>query len=454
MRKRWIARAGIVALGLIAAACRQPRAPADVLLISLDTVRADLLESSPAEPEVAMPTLRAFAERSLWFTRAFAPMAFTLPSHMSVFTGLHPETHGVTQKSDVLAEGVPTLAELLHAQGYRTAGVVGSSWLKSTFGFDRGFDRYEALAPGLTYAPRVRAFVEDELRNRGADGPPLFLFAHFFDAHSDFGAEANRLTYFSPPAYRRELAIDESWLCDAQRRCATDLLRFADREQREMPAAEIGLHRRLYRLGARSLDDELRLFFSLVEQRARPRDLLILLFADHGEEFREHGKFLHSQVYRESLHVPLILRLPGGREGGRVDAGPVGLVDVAPTLLAALGLEAPRSLQGRDLLAADRPPAGPAIQVAQDKLLRSRYALRTPERLLTWDFDQANGSWFDLASDPGEQQARAISASAELRDRLFAALRQLRAGRPTGPRRVGPEFSEAESAVLRSLGYL
>ncbi len=446
----------------LAVACSSPPSgrPPDILLISLDTLRADRIDARREDGSPEMPNLVALEKEAVRFSSCFAPMAFTLPSHMTMMTGLHPETHYVVTEKSRLAPGVPLLAELLREHGYRTVGFFSSPWLKPEFGFGRGFDVYQQIPDGLTYADRVAAQVEAEVGKARSDPRPLFLFAHFFDAHSDFEADGNELSYYSPPEYRRDLGPVDAAMCDAENRCATANLLFADREHREVPADQIRIHFELYRRGVRYLDAELGKLFDALRRSGFWSRALVVVVADHGEEFREHGTFIHSQVYREDLEVPLLVRLPEGRDGGRVDGRLVGLQDLAPTLLARLGIAAPKTMQGRDLLAAPSVAPPDAIEVGQDKLVRTRYSLRTPRELLVWDFADRSLHLYDRLHDPGATRDLATERPEEarsLRRRLFTALARLRARRPelAGEAQGGPEvFGAREREVLRSLGYL
>lgn len=434
-----------------------PPAPRpDVLVVSLDTLRADLLDARRPDGTPEMPRLAAFAAGAVRFPNAFAPMAFTLPSHMTLLTGAHPETHFVTTEKDVLSPEIETLAEVFRQAGYATAGLQTSSWLKAGFGFDRGFELYEEIPMGLAAAGRIIDRVEAELARAQSEGRPAFLFAHIFDAHSDFGFDGNRLSYHSEPAYRSDLEIPDSALCDAEQRCATDYLLWADREQRAVSERDRELHFELYRRGARQLDDALgELFDHLEASGFLPRGAVVVV-SDHGEEFREHGRFLHNQVYAESLRVPLLIRPPGNATGGRVDPRPVGLEDLAPTLARLAGLPPPAAHQGFDLLAPAVAGAH-AVLVGQDKLRRTRYGLRADQRLLVWDFADSATQLYDLAADPGERvdlAAERPQEVAELRARLIAELRRLRRERPTLRQAEGELFGPRERETLRSLGYL
>ena len=444
----------------LAVACSSPPSgrPPDILLISLDTLRADRIDARREDGSPEMPNLVALEKEAVRFSSCFAPMAFTLPSHMTMMTGLHPETHYVVTEKSRLAPGVPLLAELLREHGYRTVGFFSSPWLKPEFGFGRGFDVYQKIPDGLTYADRVAAQVEAEAGKARSDPRPLFLFAHFFDAHSDFEADGNELSYYSPPEYRRDLGPVDAAMCDAENRCATANLLFADREHREVPADQIRIHFELYRRGVRYLDAELGKLFDALRRSGFWSRALVVVVADHGEAFREHGRFIHSQVYREDLAVPLLVRLPEGRDGGRVDGRLVGLQDLAPTLLAQLGIAAPTTMQGRDLLAP--PPAAPPDrssrpgQAGADALFAAHdpraagLGFRGPQ-LAPLRPDARPGG--DARPGRGATRGGAVAAPAPFQRARSAAGEAARAGGRAASRTV---FEAHEREMLRSLGYL
>ncbi|MEO7794054.1 MAG: sulfatase-like hydrolase/transferase, partial [Thermoanaerobaculia bacterium] len=278
--------------------------------------------------------------------------------------------------------------------------------------------------------------------------------------HSDFDGDGNKLPYFSPTERLQDLQLTEADLCDEQKRCATTRLIESDRDQRPESPQRLALLQDLYARGATELDSRLGELFAALKARNLWEEALIVVIADHGEEFREHGKFLHSQVFEESLRVPLLMHWPGRIEPA-VDTHLVGLESVAPTLLRAVGTTPPPLMEARDLLAALRPEEAAggqqAMHVSQDKLARTRFGLRTQRYLLVWDFADKSAKLFDRQADPGEVRdlaAQLPDVLADLRSRLFSALRHFRSTRP-GLSETSPDvFSEAERKTLRSLGYL
>lgn len=435
-----------------------------VLLISLDTLRADAVGAIGGRQPSLTPALDAFAADSVVFTGATAPMAFTLPSHMSMLTGLHPVVHGVSTEKDRLGPGIETLAGWLAAAGFRTVGRVTNDWLKGDFGFARGFDSYVRIRHDLTYADRVNAAALETLDQAG-DDRPLFLFLHYMDPHSDFTSRRNLLPYYAPPEYLGDLVEGpgDRRFCDAEERCATAWLQQADREARAVPETELAVVRGLYEAGLGALDAELGRLFDELRRRGIYDPALIVVTSDHGEEFREHGRFLHSQTYAESLHVPLLVKLPGGQRAGSRSDGLADLLDLSPTLLELLGLPLPEKLQGISLVPAlAGGDADRRQSVGEDKLVRSLYSLTTERYKLLHDLEGGDDELYDLSRDPGELRnlvAEHPKLAQELRRRLRQTLRQYRRlakqlATPDATAGADTLLTDEERERLKSLGYL
>jgi arylsulfatase A-like enzyme len=458
----------------VAAGCRPPAPavpPRHVVLISLDTFRADGLGGLRPGRESLTPALDRLAADAVLVEGAVAPMAFTLPSHMSMLTGLHPVVHGVDTERDQLGGGVPVLAEAMRGAGYRTVGWITNEWLKPEFGFGRGFDLYERLPHKLTYADRVSQAGLEALVAAESAGRPLFLFLHYMDPHSDFPFGDNRLPYYAPPPYRQHLVADlaDPRFCDHAERCSTAFLEAADRERRPLPAAEVDLLHALYEAGLRYVDDELGKLFDALRARGLYDRALVVVVSDHGEEFREHGLFLHSQTYEESLAVPLLVKLPGNRRGGTRVRALVEVADLYPTILEVAGLPVPPGIQGRSLLplllsgGPDESWRGRAA-LGQDKLVRSRFSLRAGRWKLVADVREGKGKppeLYDLLKDPGERRNLAAEApeqvawlAGRLKQTLRLYRRQNRDLAAAGGGGEGTVLTDEERERLKSLGYL
>jgi arylsulfatase A-like enzyme len=289
------------------------------------------------------------------------------------------------------------------------------------------------------------------------DERPRFLFAHFYDVHGDWQKKGNKLSYYSPPEYRTDLEVPESATCSAKGGCAIRfLMRFGQSEKPIAPEFA-ALHFELYRRGARTLDAELAGFFDQLRRARLWDDALVVVTGDHGEEFGEHGKFTHVQIFRETLRVPLLVKLPRAERGGTRESRPVVLEDIAPTLLNRAGIAPPRELLGFDLLAAPRTGAQRPL-LARQTARFERFALRLGARLLVRNRESGERRLFDLAADPLELAelpvGSATTAELEALDqRLDSVLRTLRAGRRE-PVSAGGTPDAAEEADLRALGYL
>lgn len=432
----------------------------DVILISLDSLRKDALGAYRTDGASLTPALDRLARRSVLFTRAFTPVAFTLPSHMSMFTGLRPWAHGVVSDSDRLGDGIATLPERLRSAGYRTLGFYSNEFVGGGFGFARGFDRYVEVVHDLTSAARVTSRALSAVDWSDPRRPPVFLFLHYYEAHSDADLEGNGLPYYSPPALREGLPVSREGreFCDGRGRCASAFLVAADLERRSLPPETVRLVRALYERGVRHLDGELdRLFRGLDEAGALDR-AVVAVTSDHGEEFREHGRFMHSQVYEETIAVPLLLHLPGGAHSGKVREELVELTDLLPTLLGAVGRPdlVPSGLDGRSLLSAGPEAADPRRTVlSRDKERPDRWALRTDRYKLIHDFSGENAELYDLDRDPAESEDLGTShrdVARRLDEHLSAALAEIRPSDWADP--SSRVLSEEQKSRLRAIGYL
>lgn len=433
---------GVVAFG--GSGCRDPR-PRNLLLISLDTLRADHLGSyGYARP--TSPFLDSLAAEGVVFERAHTTSPWTLPSHTSLFTGLYPSQHGVKNEGFSLPGDVPTLSQALAGRGFATAAVVSAHFLAPRYGLDRGFERYLVVPTNPRHggaATTVTAEGLGWLAKR--QGRPFFLFLHYMDIHSDYRPAPSFEALFASP-YRGR--VDGS---TRQLRAFTrKLITFDDVDRARLID--------LYDAEIRQLDDGLERLFSRLREQGELEDTLVVVTADHGEEFFEHGGVLHGQShYQEMLHVPLILSGPGLPKGRRISE-PVSLIDLAPTLLALFGAPAPATLPGRDLapLWRSRDTSWPerSLFAEADRTVESRDTERALIRgnwKLVVHRDTGELELYDLAADPREQQnlaqsdpERAIRLAAELTATLASERRASEL----------PQVSPSERRQLQSLGYL
>ena len=321
------------------------RAVQGVVLISLDTVRADRL-GFLGYGRGNSPNMDGVARRSVVFTEARAQSTQTAPSHASLLTSEFAGAHGIVNVHDgdaeapVLPPGVVTLAELLSENGVRTAAFVSGGNFTRTMDMDRGFGVWDERNEDI--AKRIDALLR---WLEGVGGSPFLVMLHSYQAHAPYlppMAEADR---FTDAKYRGELRdtyerylalpVQEAWA----RGVGPDywppgMVNYSD--------ADVRFLSDLYDGEISYLDSELRRLFEAVLLGPRANDTAMVVVSDHGEEFRDHGKFQHDQVFDELTRVPLMVYLGGEleRQGwkGRVEA-PVQLIDVAPTVAALLGVE-------------------------------------------------------------------------------------------------------------------
>jgi len=455
---------------LLLMGCGRPTPPPLILLISFDTFRADALGVLTGMQPSLTPNLDQLAADSVLFENSFAHYPQTLPSHMSMVTGVYPGVHRVTPKNHrthdggSLPQGIATLPELLRQAGYRTVGLVTTEWLKAEFGFGRGFDHYERLPHKLTYADRVSSAALNKLDASAEDERPLFLFLHFYDAHSDFTqGRKNKFPYYSPPAYREDLGTSDDGreFCDEQGRCDTQFLMAADTERRSFPDTEVRNILDLYRAGIKYLDAEVGPFLAELRTRELYDNAMIVVTSDHGEEFREHGRFIHSQPYDETIRVPLLVKFPRSWRAGSRVAGVVETIDILPTILEYAGFAVPDHVQGKSLIGLiGREASGGLWVISQDSIRTSRYCLRTARSKFIIDLEGSSKELYDLDADP-EERVNIISERPGLAEQLERKLiRTILANR-----RLGEEFgvdkegspdvlSEEERETLKALGYL
>ncbi len=422
----------------------------NVILVSLDCVRADHLGAYGYERSTS-PRLDEFAREAVVFENATAASSFTHPTHMTMLTGLPPSIHGVSRHRKPDAS-VAYLPEILSRAGYRTNGVVSGPLLSQSFGFERGFDVYHAFHDE-TRAPEL-AGAALEMLHRGR-GQPQFLLLHLFDAHWPYwpGDELN--TRFGP------LSNDTSGLLHKVR---NQIPPENDEEVRHM--------RDLYDAEIVYLDREVGRFLDELKKRGLYEDSLILVTADHGEAFLEHGFWEHGQtLYKEMVHVPLIVKWPGKPDARRV-ASLVSQTDILPTILEAAGMQPPAtSYAGRSLRGREGGPREAILELTWDPLperhAKMLVAWRTEKTKYIASFEAptvdalysaeiGGEELYDLLMDPGETKnlaATETSAVVQNREKVLAYLaraRELRAARAGQE----VELDEETRKRLEILGYV
>lgn len=433
----------------LALACSPEPTPPNLLLVTIDTLRADHT-SLHGYARDTTPNLRRLASDGVQFDSAYAPSGTTGPTHASIFTGSFPVAHGVVKNGQVLEEAHTTLAEVARASGYRTAAFVSSYVLDAKFGFAQGFDTYDDDFAADESTLRLESWADEPFEDafdRRADRTteaalewlakegtrdegPFLLFLHYFDPHDP---------YVPPPGFDERFG-------EASGSALEDEVR---RYDGEIAFADAALGRLLDGLAAHGLD----------------RKTVVAVTADHGEGLMDHGVMRHGvHIYEAFVRVPLVLRLPSRRSAGARVATPVSLVDLLPTLVELGGLRADSRLwQGRSLargIRGDEELAEAPIflqrrhyepgEIEGVRVAGEKFGIRTSRWKYLEAPDEGTRELYDLVADPGEtrnQEPTRPAVAAGLREQL-AAWRDEPARRPTAP------VSEEDRRRLEALGYV
>lgn len=434
-------------------AARSRGTAAGVLLYMVDTLRADRVGAydARAAERGLTPRLDALAEESVVFTEARAQSSWTRPSVVSTFTGLYPQSHGVDDRNDALGGSVETVAEILHAAGIPAGAIFTNGNISHRFGLGQGFSEYRHLAED-----RSRESVHvlaDELNawglhwldtHRETEGDqPFFLYLHATDPHAPYTPPSPWAERFAPGADRTLATLD-----------AFRALRGGAGDE---PVRDDLLA--LYDAEVAWTDHQMGELFDALRERGLWDDLLVIVVSDHGEEFLDHGSWEHGKtLYDEQLLVPLLVKPPAGAGTPRRVAGPAGHVDLAPTLLDALGVDYdPSRFDGRSLWpavtgAAEGATGAPTLGHLElsDVSLRSLVAGRWK---LIEDLRRKDPRLFDVEADPAEQQD--LEDAETLRSKVLGQERRrlersLSAGSESA---TEIELDEETRKQLEALGY-
>lgn len=377
---------------LILAACSKPRP--NVIVISIDTLRADRLGRG------LMPNLDALANVSMRPRATWSHCPLTLPSHVSMFTGLLPPEHGVRDNAGYRLDAAshPTLTSLLKANGYRTGGAVSAFVLRGDTGVSAGFEDYDDAIGPIEGAPTgalqrpgraTTEIAKHWIGNHASER--FFYFLHLYEPHTP--------------------------------------------------------HAKTYDDDVRDADAIVGDFLRFLEERGLDDDALIVVLSDHGEGLGDHGEEEHGVfLYREALEVPLLIKLPDGKRAGALDVD-AQLADVLPTVLDALDIDAPKGIRGRSLLR-DIEPRPIYAESLYPRLHLGWSELRSVIRAPMQYIDAPRPELYDLARDPAQRRNLAASerrALHELRSQLASFGATF-----TTPAALSAE----ESKKLAALGYV
>ena len=419
--------------------------PPPVILISIDTLRADHL-SSYGYTKLQTPHIDSLARGGTLVTEISSQAPITLPSHVSLFTSTYPFANGIRENAQVLPTGATTLATVLAAHGYTTAAFIGGYFLERRFGLAQGFETYDSPFDSRVIngaldlkrpAQQVLNGAEHWLTHNSSQ--PFFLFVHIFDLHQPYDAPASYRVRAPQSEYDQELAY---------------------------------------------VDDALGGFLDYLEKSGLDRRALVVLFSDHGESLGDHGENTHGYfIYRSTLHVPLIFHWPQTTENGnsKIENGnstrfssfdfrvssfsdrvhaPAGLIDVAPTVLSFLGIPAPPSFCGHSLLELAKDGSTPPRDVySESTYAHDKFGWAAMRSLRRGDYqyiDAPHPELYQLTNDSAELHnllPGQAALAATYRESLAALVATYHSAPAPGVEAaVKPAPGSAES--LRSLGYL
>ena len=399
-----------------------PRPSPSVLLVSIDTLRADHLGCYGARAKT--PTIDGLAAEGVLFERAVSHVPLTLPSHASLLTGIYPIAHGIRDNGAFrLVPAHRTLASLFHDRGYRTGAFVASFPLDSRFGLDQGFDVYDDVnGEGAFYDVKIAERPADEVLTPAAAwieksaGDPYFAFVHLYDPHSPYEPPPPFAALFGSDPYTGEIAY---------------------------------------------VDDSLGRFLSRLTAAGRMDNTIVVITADHGEGLGEHGEKTHGMfAYDSTLHVPLVFAWKDALPRGLRIATRVRLIDVAPTLAALAELPPFEGFQGESLLEAvagresgsDRESYFEALSFNLSRNWAPLTGLyREDFKLIQLPIPEL----YDLGADPGETENLLASRSDRTAEMQNALAELVSAKGSNEARAAAKTEPDAETVVrLKTLGYL
>jgi len=421
----------------------------NLVLVTIDTLRADHVGAN-GYARGTTPNLDRLGHRSAVFTQAIAQSSWTRASVASYMTGLYPTTIGLTCHNfrvpkadcDLLPQSATTLAEVLRDGGFRTAGIVANINVDAVFGFDQGYQEFTSVAENLAeddpdwrlhtgwFDATTREVTDRALEwldARGTEGGRFLLNLHYLDPHDPYEPPEPERSAFDPRDYDVDPRVRE----------------LVARYDGEILHVDQQFDRVLDRLETLGLTDR----------------TAVVILSDHGEEFHDHGDVRHGfTMFDEQLRVPLILSVPGLTDGGHRIDRQVRLLDVMPTLLDVLALEAPAALQGASLLpllsGVDSEPE-PALS---EWGYRPLISFRAPPWKLIYDIETESATLYNLETDPRElndvarDEPRVV---ARLTDQMTDVLADaLDAGRALAADSGEVQLSRAQIERLEALGYV
>ncbi len=415
----------------------------NVLLILIDTLRADHVHCYGYERETT-PTMDSLAATGMLFMELQSQSSWTLPAMATILSGVSPREHGAGRTMSGEFYGIspelPSMPLHFHSRGYETAAFFNVIFMSEDFGFHYGFDHFDcqglANRHSIRMADQTVDIVLEWLDTRSGE-EPFFMAVHFYDPHIPYNPPEPWNTLWADPDYHGE--YDCKWGSIPE-------MKAINSGETTIPATGLENIIGLYDGEIAFTDDQLGRLLEELRDRGLSGNTLVVVMADHGEEFLEHGRVEHGvDLYQEVLHVPLIISGPGVPVGEIIDT-PVSQMDIFPTLIALTGLEPHPGVAGVDILEIpeenrDLPASG--VLWANGELA----ALRRGDLKVIWNAGTDSLESYDLATDPGEF-FRLDPDSSLINAVLFYWATPALVQAPLVP------FGETLNRELRDLGYI
>lgn len=420
-----------------------PPSNPNILIYMVDTLRSDSL-GCYGGPKAVSPNFDRFAADATLYTNVISPSSWTKPTVGSLFTGLSVRRHGATYHGESLLPENPTLAELLKERGYQTACYAANPNLDAEYGFSRGFEEFylKNLEPSVVLQEKALIWLDARNPQR-----PFFLYLHSVDPHHPYTPPERFRQTFAP-----EVKIQKYFKPWPQDERAVPSILENVLKGRSAPKAAAEDLRQLYLAEVAYNDSTFGALIQQLKQRGLYESTLIVLVSDHGEEFQEHGSYLHGwTLYEEQLDVPMVVRYPGGEGAGSSVSAKVNHMDLFHTVVAFTG--AVPACDGVDLrgaipnrldssyLVATPVRTREAIYYKQWKMIRTIHRVK--------NVDREKLEIYDLQADPGEKEELTDKRPA-LKGYLAKKLSEM--GEPIRGKEV--QLSEERVEQLKALNYL
>jgi choline-sulfatase len=370
------------------------RKPArNVILLVIDTVRADVFKPFNGKSTVRTPSFERLADEATVFTAAYANENWTKPSVATILSGLYPSTHGTKADTDVLSSDARLLSEHLRRKSFATAAFIANGYVSDKFGFKRGWDAYTNYIRENKPSEAEYVFGDALAWIDKRKDERFFLYLQTIDPHVPYDPPAEFTRMYHNGEYRGRFGR------------SLDGLEQLDIASRKKPMDETDWRyiRALYDAEVTYHDTHMGRFLDKIDKMGLLDETLFIVTNDHGEELRDHGKLGHGHsLFDELVRAPLVIRYPSLFRGGQRVREPVENVDLFPTILEALGLEPVSDVDGVSLLPMleGRPPAMPSYAISE---FRSAYRSVRVGRWKMIAGQDGTRRLFDIDVDPGEQ---------------------------------------------------